>query len=79
MMGIKTKNRNCLGAPEHDFRSTVSGVAPRIDQLMEQKLFQTSHCNPPYCCLLLVHAGSIKFVVLELNFSKFIGKVMINN
>ena len=37
LVSIKTKSRNCLDAPGHDFRCAVSLVEPRIDQLVEKK------------------------------------------
>ena len=40
---IKSKNRNRLGTPEHDFRCAVSEVIPRIDQLVEKKQLHPSH------------------------------------
>ncbi|KAF2344410.1 hypothetical protein FHG87_024834, partial [Trinorchestia longiramus] len=42
-MTIKSKSRNRLDAPEHDFRCAVSKVMPRIDQLVEKKQIQPSH------------------------------------
>ncbi|KAF2361138.1 Protein of unknown function DUF4817 [Trinorchestia longiramus] len=42
-MTIKSKSRNRLDAPEHDFRCAVSKVMPRIDQLGEKKQIQPSH------------------------------------
>ncbi|KAG0713575.1 SCAN domain-containing protein 3 [Chionoecetes opilio] len=35
MLTIKSKIRNRLAAPGHDFRCAVSKVMPRIDQLVE--------------------------------------------
>ena len=43
MMSIKTKIRNCLEAPAHDFRCAVSSVEPSIDQLVAKKQLQPSH------------------------------------
>ena len=43
MMGIKTKSRNRLDAPGHDFRCAVSSVEPRIDQLVAKKQLQPSY------------------------------------
>jgi len=40
---IKSKSRNRLTKPEHDFRCAVSCVAPRIGQLVEQKQQHPSH------------------------------------
>ncbi|KAF2357269.1 hypothetical protein FHG87_011977 [Trinorchestia longiramus] len=42
-MTIKSKSRNRLDAPEHDFRCAVSKVMPRIDQLVEKKQIQPLH------------------------------------
>lgn len=42
MLNIKSKSRNRLAAPGHDFRCAVSKVMPRIDQLVE-KQFHSSH------------------------------------
>ena len=42
-MTIKSKSRNRLAAPGHDFRCAVSKVMPRIDQLVEKKQMQPSH------------------------------------
>ena len=41
LMNIKSKNRNRLSAPGHDFRCAISKVMPRIDQLVKDK--QKSH------------------------------------
>ena len=43
MMSIKTKSRNHLHAPGHDFRCAVSSVKPRIDKLVAKKQLQPSH------------------------------------
>ncbi|XP_078487931.1 zinc finger BED domain-containing protein 5-like [Ciona intestinalis] len=43
MMSIKTKSRNRLEAPGHDFRCAVTSVAPRIDLLVAKKQLQPSH------------------------------------
>ena len=43
MMSIKTKSRNRLHAPRHDFRCAVSSVKPRIDKLLAKKQMQPSH------------------------------------
>ena len=43
LMNIKSKNRNRLSAPGHDFRCTISKVMPRIDQLVKDKQKQKSH------------------------------------
>ena len=43
LLTIKSKSRNCLGMPEHDFRCAVSEVIPRIDQLVEKKQLHPSH------------------------------------
>lgn len=40
---IKSKSRNRLAAPGHDFRCAMSKVLPRIDQLVEKKQMQPSH------------------------------------
>ncbi|KAF2351079.1 Ribonuclease H-like domain [Trinorchestia longiramus] len=37
-MTIKSKSRNRLDAPEHDFRCAVSKIMPRIDQLVEKQI-----------------------------------------
>ncbi|XP_068215810.1 zinc finger BED domain-containing protein 5-like [Palaemon carinicauda] len=42
-MAIKSKSRNRLAAPGHDFRCAVSKVLPHIDQLVEKKQIQPSH------------------------------------
>ncbi|KAF2358686.1 Ribonuclease H-like domain [Trinorchestia longiramus] len=42
-MAIKSKSRNRLDAPEHDFRCAVSKVMPRIQQLVERKQIQPLH------------------------------------
>ena len=36
-MNIKSKNRNRLSAPGHDFRCAISKVMPRIDHLVKDK------------------------------------------
>ena len=41
-MNIKSKNRNQLSAPGHDFRCAISKVMPRIDQLVKNKQKQKS-------------------------------------
>ena len=43
LMSIKSKSRNRLAAPGHDFRCAVSKVIPRIDQLVEKKQLHPSH------------------------------------
>ena len=43
LMTIKSKSRNRLGTPEHDFRCAVSEAIPRIDQLVEKKQLHPSH------------------------------------
>ena len=43
LMNIKSKNRNRLSAPGHDFRCAISKVMPRIDQLVKDKQNQKSH------------------------------------
>ena len=43
LMNIKSKNRNRLSAPGHDFRCAISKVMPRIDQLVKDKQKQKSH------------------------------------
>ncbi|XP_076806381.1 zinc finger BED domain-containing protein 5-like [Clavelina lepadiformis] len=43
MVTIKSKTRNRLVAPGHDFRCAVSKVIPRIDQLVEKKQIHPSH------------------------------------
>nr|XP_039272726.1 zinc finger BED domain-containing protein 5-like [Styela clava] len=43
LMNIKSKNRNRLSAPGHDFRCAISNVMPRIDQLAQDKQKQKSH------------------------------------
>ena len=42
-MTIKSKSRNRLTAPGHDFRCALSKVIPRIDYLVEKKRTQPSH------------------------------------
>ena len=58
-MSIKSKSRNRLAAPDHDFRCAVSKVIPippidqlvipLIDQLVEKKQLHPSH--PNYYCV----------------------------
>ena len=44
LMSIKSKSRNCFTSTFHDFRCAVSTVAPRINQLVqERKQMQPSH------------------------------------
>ena len=43
LMTIKSKSRNRLGTPEHDFRCAVSEAIPRSDQLVEKKQLHSSH------------------------------------
>ena len=43
MMSIKRKSRNCLTSASHYFRCAVSTMAPRIDQLVQEKQMQQSH------------------------------------
>jgi len=43
LMAIKSKSRNCLTEPGHDFRCAVSTVMPRIDQLVQKKQLHQSH------------------------------------
>ena len=43
MMNIKSKSRNCLTSTSHDFRCAVSTVAPRINQIVQEKQMQPSH------------------------------------
>uniref|UniRef100_UPI00358DF206 zinc finger BED domain-containing protein 5-like n=1 Tax=Myxine glutinosa TaxID=7769 RepID=UPI00358DF206 len=43
MLTIKSKSRNRLAAPGHDFRCAVRKVMRRIDQLVEKKQMQPSH------------------------------------
>ena len=43
LMTIKSKSRNRLGTPEHDFRCAVSEAILRIDQLVEKKQLHPSH------------------------------------
>ena len=40
MMSIKSKSRNRLTSTSHDFRCAVSTVAPRINQLVQEKQMQ---------------------------------------
>ena len=49
LMAIKSKSRNCLTEPRHDFRCAVSKVAPRIDHLVQKKHLHLSL----YCLLVL--------------------------
>ncbi|XP_076812724.1 zinc finger BED domain-containing protein 5-like [Clavelina lepadiformis] len=46
LMAIKSKSRNCLTKPEHDFRCAVSNVLPRIDKLVQKKscIYQIKLC-----------------------------------
>ena len=37
LMAIKSKSRNRITEPKHDFRCAVNKVAPRIDQLVQKK------------------------------------------
>ena len=43
LMAIKSKSRNCLTEPGHDFRCAVSNVQPRIDHLVQRKQIHLSH------------------------------------
>ena len=43
LMAIKSKSRNCLTEPGHDFRFAVSNVEPRIDHLVQKKQMHLSH------------------------------------
>ena len=43
MMSIKSKSRNRLTLTSHDFRCAVSMVAPRINELVQEKEMQPSH------------------------------------
>jgi len=43
LMTIKSKSRNRLTEPGHDFRCAVSRVVPRIDQLVQKKQLHLSH------------------------------------
>ena len=43
LMAIKSKSRNRLGTPEHDFECAVSEVFPCIDQLVDKR-----HLHPSY-------------------------------
>ena len=43
LMPIKSKSRNRITEPKHDFRCAVSKVAPRIDQLVQKKQLHLSH------------------------------------
>ena len=43
LLTIKSKGRNRLGTPEHDFRCAVSEVIPRIDRLVEKIQLHQSH------------------------------------
>ena len=43
MMSIKSKSRNRLTSTSHDFRCAVRTVAPRINQLVQEKQMQPSH------------------------------------
>ena len=43
LMTIKSKSRNCLGTPEHDFQCAVSEAVLCIDQLVEKKQLHPSH------------------------------------
>ena len=52
LMTIKSKSRNCLGMPEHDFRCAVSKVVPCIDQLVEKNNY--IHRIKTICCVLLI-------------------------
>ena len=42
-LAIKSKTRNCLVNPEHDFRCSVSSISPRFAKLVEEKQAQPSH------------------------------------
>ena len=43
LIAIKSKSRNRLTEPRHDFKCAVSKVAPRIDQLVQKKQLHLSH------------------------------------
>jgi len=43
LMAIKSKSRNRLTEPGHDFRCAVSTAMPRIDQLVQKKQLHQSH------------------------------------
>ena len=43
LMAIKSRSRNRLTEPRHDFKCAVSKVAPRIDQLVQKKQLHLSH------------------------------------
>ena len=43
LMAVKSKSRNRITEPKHDFRCAVSKVAPRIDQLVQKKQLHLSH------------------------------------
>ena len=43
LMAIKSKSRNCLTEPGHQFRGAVSKVMRRIDQLVQKKQLHLSH------------------------------------
>ena len=43
LMSIKSKSRNRLTSTSYDFRCAVSTVAPRINQLVQEKEMQPSH------------------------------------
>lgn len=42
-LAIKSKSRNRLAEPKHDYRCAVSTVAPRIEALVEKKQLHPSH------------------------------------
>ena len=43
MMNIKSKSRNRLTSTSHGFRCAVSTMAPRINQIVQEKQMQPSH------------------------------------
>ena len=43
LMAIKSKSRNRLPEPGHDFRCAVSNVESRIDHLVQKKQMHLSH------------------------------------
>lgn len=64
LMATKSKSRNRLAAPGHDFRCAVSKVMSRIDQLVEKKQIQPSHWVVFVVDLCVLHVHSFLFFSL---------------
>ena len=61
LMAIKSKSRNRLTEPKHDFRCAVSKVAPRIDQLVQKKHLHLSYLNCIVICWCYGKINSARF------------------